>query len=119
MFEAFLEVIRGTPESRENVSLSGFGNFQLKDKSQCPARNPKTGETATIPAWRTVMLHASQKKARLEIGRERRPYGKRRIGMEQVDNVMRGARYSSHLLDCPLARTLHICRDRPQNGARR
>jgi len=72
MVEAFLEVIRGTPESRENVSLSGFGNFQLKDKSQCPARNPKTGETATISACRFVMLNASQKlKARLEIGRER------------------------------------------------
>ncbi|TCG05560.1 hypothetical protein BZM27_32970, partial [Paraburkholderia steynii] len=34
-------------ESSENVKLSGFGNFQLQDKSQRPARNPKTGETAT------------------------------------------------------------------------
>ncbi|TCG04098.1 hypothetical protein BZM27_43405, partial [Paraburkholderia steynii] len=47
MVEAFLEVIPGTPENSENVKLSGFGNFQLQDKSQRPARNPKTGETAT------------------------------------------------------------------------
>jgi hypothetical protein len=65
-------VICDTPENSENVWLSGFGNFQLQDKSQRPGRNPKTGETATISTWRIVMLHASQKlKVRLEIGRER------------------------------------------------
>jgi nucleoid DNA-binding protein len=68
----FFEVICDTPENSENVWLSGFGNFQLQDKSQRPGRNPKTGETATISTWRIVMLHASQKlKVRLEIGRER------------------------------------------------
>ena len=67
MVEAFREVIRSTPESSENMKLSGFGNFQLQDKSQRRGRNPKTGETATISAWRIVMLHASQKlKARLD-----------------------------------------------------
>jgi integration host factor subunit alpha len=46
MAEAFLEVIRGTPESSENVKLSGFGNFQLQDKSQRPARNPKNWQNS-------------------------------------------------------------------------
>jgi integration host factor subunit alpha len=120
MVKALFEVMRDALESGENVKLSGFGNFQLRDKSQHPGRHPKTGETATISARRIVMFDASQKlTARLETGRERRPYGQRRFGLEQVDNVMRRARNSSHLLDCPLARTLHVCRDRPQNGARR
>jgi integration host factor subunit alpha len=59
--------MRGARESGENVKLSGFGNFQLRDKSQRPGRNPKTGETTLIAARRIVTFHASQKlKARLE-----------------------------------------------------
>src|SRR6266702_1939857 len=72
----------------KNLKLSGLGNFQLRDKSQRTARNPKTGETAIISARRIVMLLASQKlKARFEIGRACQPYGKRRIGLERGDNV--------------------------------
>jgi integration host factor subunit alpha len=61
MVEAFFEVMRDALESGENVRLSGFGNFQLRDKRQRPGRNPKTGETALIAARRIVMFHASQK----------------------------------------------------------
>jgi integration host factor subunit alpha len=64
---AFFEVMGRALESGENVKLSGFGNFQLRDKSQRPGRNPKTGETTLIAARRIVTFHASQKlKARLE-----------------------------------------------------
>jgi integration host factor subunit alpha len=67
MVEVFFEVMRGARESGENVKLSGFGNFQLCDKSQRPGRNPKTGETTFIAARRIVTFHASQKlKARLK-----------------------------------------------------
>jgi integration host factor subunit alpha len=41
--------------------LSGFGNFQLRDKPQRPGRNPKTGEEIPITARRVVTFHASQK----------------------------------------------------------
>jgi integration host factor subunit alpha len=41
--------------------LSGFGNFQLRDKPQRPGRNPKTGEEIAITARRVVTFHASQK----------------------------------------------------------
>jgi integration host factor subunit alpha len=44
MVEAFFEEIRIKLEQREDVKLSGFGNFQLLEKSQRPGRNPKTGE---------------------------------------------------------------------------
>ena len=45
----------------ESVKLSGFGNFQLREKPQRPGRNPKTGEEIPITARRVVTFHASQK----------------------------------------------------------
>jgi len=44
MVEAFFEVIRDALESGDSVKLSGFGNFQLRDKPQRPGRNPKRGK---------------------------------------------------------------------------
>ncbi len=71
MVEAFFEVIRDALESGESVKLSGFGNFQLRDKPQRPGRNPKTGEAIPIAARRVVTFHASQKlKALVESGAE-------------------------------------------------
>ena len=61
MVEAFFEEIRGALEAGESVKLSGFGNFQLRDKPQRPGRNPKTGEEIPITARRVVTFHASQK----------------------------------------------------------
>src|ERR1700758_1502432 len=61
MVEAFFEVIRDALESGDSVKLSGFGNFQLRDKPQRPGRNPKTGEEIPITAHRVVTFHASQK----------------------------------------------------------
>ena len=53
--------IRAALESGRTVKLSGFGNFQLRDKAQRPGRNPKTGEEIAITARRVVTFHASQK----------------------------------------------------------
>ncbi len=61
MVEAFFEVIRDALEGGDSVKLSGFGNFQLRDKPQRPGRNPKTGEAIPIAARRVVTFHASQK----------------------------------------------------------
>ena len=70
MVEAFFEEIRGALERGESVKLSGFGNFQLRDKPQRPGRNPKTGEEIPISARRVVTFHASQKlKAMVEKSR--------------------------------------------------
>ena len=46
--EMFFEEIRGALENGQQVKLSGFGNFDLRDKKQRPGRNPKTGEKVTI-----------------------------------------------------------------------
>lgn len=61
MVETFFGEIRDALERGEAVKLSGFGNFQLRDKPQRPGRNPKTGEAIPISARRVVTFHASQK----------------------------------------------------------
>ena len=61
MVENFFDEIRGALERGHSVKLSGFGNFQLRDKPQRPGRNPKTGEEIPISARRVVTFHASQK----------------------------------------------------------
>ena len=61
MVECFFEEVRTSLESGDSVKLSGFGNFQLRDKPQRPGRNPKTGEEIPISARRVVTFHASQK----------------------------------------------------------
>ena len=59
--ELFFEEIRSTLARGEEIKISGFGNFQLRDKPQRPGRNPKTGEEVPITARRVVTFHASQK----------------------------------------------------------
>ena len=61
LVESFFEEVRLALENGEEVKLSGFGNFQLRDKPQRPGRNPKTGEEILITARRVVTFHASQK----------------------------------------------------------
>jgi integration host factor subunit alpha len=54
-------------ENNDQVKLSGFGNFELRDKSSRPGRNPKTGEEIPISARRVVTFKPGQKlKARVE-----------------------------------------------------
>ena len=59
--DAFFEEIRDTLARGDEVKLSGFGNFQVRDKPPRPGRNPKTGEVIPIAARRVVTFHASQK----------------------------------------------------------
>jgi len=67
LVELFFEEIRHALENNEQVKLSGFGNFELRDKSQRPGRNPKTGEEIPISARRVVTFRPGQKlKARVE-----------------------------------------------------
>ena len=67
MVEMFFEEIRRSLEGNIPVKLSGFGNFDLRDKSQRPGRNPKTGEEIPITARRVVTFRPGQKlKQRVE-----------------------------------------------------
>ena len=67
LVEMFFEEIRTALEQGDQVKLSGFGNFELRDKNERPGRNPKTGEEIPITARRVVTFRPGQKlKARVD-----------------------------------------------------
>ena len=67
MVELFFEEIKCSLEQGHQVKISGFGNFELRDKNSRPGRNPKTGEEIPITARRVVTFRSGQKlKARVE-----------------------------------------------------
>ena len=67
MVELFFEEIKRTLEQGKPVKISGFGKFELRDKTSRPGRNPKTGEEIPITARRVVTFRSGQKlKARVE-----------------------------------------------------
>ena len=67
LVETFFEEIRVALESGNDVKLSGFGNFELRDKASRPGRNPKTGENVPVSARRVVVFRPGQKlRARVE-----------------------------------------------------
>ncbi|MDO4643550.1 MAG: integration host factor subunit alpha, partial [Cardiobacteriaceae bacterium] len=58
LVDDLFEEIRSCLATGESVKLSGFGNFELRDKRQRPGRNPKTGEEIPITARRVVSFKA-------------------------------------------------------------
>ena len=67
LVELFFEEIKDTLEQGKPVKISGFGKFELRDKTSRPGRNPKTGEETLISARRVVTFRSGQKlKARVE-----------------------------------------------------
>jgi len=61
MVEQFYNEISAVLVKGEKVKLSGFGNFELKDKNARPGRNPRTGEDVPISARRVVTFKPGQK----------------------------------------------------------
>lgn len=57
----FFQKITETLEKGEEVKLSGFGNFYLRDKKERLGRNPKTKEECLIPPRRIVKCKLGQK----------------------------------------------------------
>ena len=67
LVETFFEEVRAALAAGDQVKLSGFGNFDLRNKNERPGRNPKTGEEIPITARRVVTFRPGQKlKARVE-----------------------------------------------------
>jgi len=67
LVELFFEEIRSLLEQGQQIRLSGFGNFNLRDKKERPGRNPKTGKDVPISSRRVVTFRAGQKlKAKVE-----------------------------------------------------
>ena len=61
LVEQFYTEISAVLVKGEQIKLSGFGNFELKDKSARPGRNPRTGEDVPISARRVVTFKPGQK----------------------------------------------------------
>lgn len=61
LVENFYNEISAVLIDGEQIKLSGFGNFELKDKPQRPGRNPRTGEDVPISARRVVTFKSGQK----------------------------------------------------------
>ncbi len=65
--DTFFDALRQALETGHQVKLSGFGNFDLRQKNQRPGRNPKTGEEIPISARTVVTFRPGQKlKERVE-----------------------------------------------------
>jgi integration host factor subunit alpha len=61
MVEAILAKMCYAMGEGENVKISGFGTFILRDKKQRIGRNPKTGVEVPITPRRVLTFRASQK----------------------------------------------------------
>ena len=61
LVDLFFEELEACLADGEQVKLSGFGNFDLRDKVARPGRNPKTGQKVSIPARRVVTFRAGNK----------------------------------------------------------
>jgi integration host factor subunit alpha len=61
MVETLLELIKRSLESGENVLISGFGKFCMKEKKQRRGRNPSTGEDMTLEPRKVVTFTCSRK----------------------------------------------------------
>ena len=59
--ETLLEIIKSTLESGEDVLISGFGKFNVKEKGERWGRNPATDEDLVLPARKVVTFKGSGK----------------------------------------------------------
>jgi len=59
LVEQVFEVLKATLELGENLKITGFGNFVVKEKADRRGRNPQTGEEITITARRILTFKPS------------------------------------------------------------
>jgi integration host factor subunit alpha len=58
--DSLLEIIKSTLESGEDLLISGFGKFIVKEKSKRRGRNPATGNDLILDARRVVIFKCSK-----------------------------------------------------------
>jgi DNA-binding protein HU-beta len=63
IIDAALALIADTLANGETVDLRGFGSFQVSAKKERQGRNPKTGESLTIPAKKVALFKPSKELA--------------------------------------------------------
>jgi integration host factor subunit alpha len=57
--DSFLDLIKDTLASGEEIKVSGFGKFVVNSKNDRKGRNPQTGESLTITSRRIVTFKPS------------------------------------------------------------
>ena len=57
--ETFIEIIKSNLSKGEDVSLSGFGRLNVREKRARRGRNPKTGKEITIAPRRVITFSLS------------------------------------------------------------
>ncbi|MFH1504934.1 MAG: HU family DNA-binding protein [Candidatus Omnitrophota bacterium] len=58
--ETIWDSIKNSLKKEEDVTISGFGTFRVKQTKARAGRNPKTGETIQIPAKKKIAFRASK-----------------------------------------------------------
>ncbi len=58
--DLMIDSVVGTLKKGGEVSIAGLGIFSTKTRAARQARNPRTGETISVPAMRVPMFRASQ-----------------------------------------------------------
>ena len=58
--ELVFDTMKDTLESADKIKISGFGNFEVRDKRSRVGRNPQTGEVIEISARRVLTFKPSQ-----------------------------------------------------------
>jgi integration host factor subunit alpha len=58
--EDLLELIKGTLENGEDLMISGFGKFCVKEKNARKGRNPATGEDLLLDSRKVITFKCSQ-----------------------------------------------------------
>lgn len=59
MMESVFTIMKESLEAGESIKVSGFGNFEVKQKDARRGRNPKTGEAITIEARKVLTFKPS------------------------------------------------------------
>ena len=59
LLESVFNIMKSTLESGEDLKISGFGKFEVKEKNARRGRNPQTGETITIEGRRILTFKPS------------------------------------------------------------
>ena len=61
VLEIFLEIMKHTLETGEDIMISGFGKFCVKEKAPRKGRNPATNSPMILPRRRTVRFKVAEK----------------------------------------------------------
>lgn len=58
--EGFIVAVSHALQTGDSVAIAGFGSFEVRERAERTGRNPKTGETLTIPASKAAAFKAGK-----------------------------------------------------------